>query len=343
MLVTAALSVLVAAMLLLAQAAYATSNYAISNSEYSFVDSSGMTNIVGVFKNTGDTPISVTLGLDIVDKDGQKSVLQEIPYGQVISPAKDAPFEFKVPAESSPVGTPYVIDLKEIEQPYYDMLVFEYSNMAVGEEKMLVGTVRNNGPFEFRNVSVFASVHDEKMHHLDTVRSNIIGVLLPGQVAEFSATPDPAVKSQVYYYSCAGFDLDEPISTLDAGDGTFIPFDFQAVAKVSSLKYNSTNDAIEFGITHYNPKGGTASLKVPQIFENQTLTVTVDGELYDNTNVSVDGRTVHLDFFVPPGDHEVQIQGVRTIPEFPFVMLALAAVMTAAIAFARLKVAFKIS
>jgi hypothetical protein len=343
MLVTAALSVLVAAMLLLAQVAYATSNYAISNSEYSFVDSSGMTNIVGIFKNTGDTSISVTLALDIVDKDGQKSVLQEIPYGRVISPAKDAPFKFKLPAQSSPVGTPYVIDLKEIEQPYYDMLVFDYSNMAVGEEKMLVGTVRNNGPFEFRNVSVFASVHDEKMHHLDTVRSNVIEVLLPGEVAEFSATPDPTVKSQVYYYSCAGFDADNPITTLPAGDGTFIPYNLTTVAKVSSFRYDDETDSIQFGIKHYNPKGGPASLQVPQIFENQTLTVFLDGQAYSDTSVKLDGRTVHLDFFVPAGDHEVQIQGVRTIPEFPFVVLALALVMAAAIAFARLKAAFKIS
>ncbi len=343
MLILPALALLAFTLLVFAPSVYAANNYEIKTSDYTFVDSAGMTSVVGVINNKGDTPIKATLGLNIVDKDGQTKVLQETPYGRVLFPSKGAPFKFMIEPESRAVGKPYVLSIEEVNQPYFDTLIFNYTNMAVGEEKMLVGTVRNNGPFEFRNLSVFASVHDENTVHLDSVRTNIIEVLLPGEEATFMAMPDPAIKSQVYYYSCAGFDVDDPITTLPVGDGQFIPYNLQAVAKVSSLRYDNTTDSIMFGIKHYNPNGGPAILQVPQMFEDQTLTVLLDGKPYDETTVTLDGRTVHLEFFVPSGDHEVQVQGVRTIPEFPFAVLGLASVTAVVIALARFKAAFKIS
>jgi predicted secreted protein with PEFG-CTERM motif len=56
----------------------------------------------------------------------------------------------------------------------------------------------------------------------------------------------------------------------------------------------------------------------------------------------MDGKTVHVDMFVPPGDHDVMVQGVRVMPEFPFAILGLAAAISATILAAR-KAAFKIS
>jgi hypothetical protein len=39
--------------------------------------------------------------------------------------------------------------------------------------------------------------------------------------------------------------------------------------------------------------------------------VKMDDEMYDNASVEMDGKTIHVDLFVPPGDHEIDIQGVR--------------------------------
>jgi hypothetical protein len=302
-----------------------------------------MVNVVGIVNNRSEAPLKITMGLDIVDNSGKTITLQEAPYGRVIYPGKGAPFEFRVAEGVQVVGKPYVVKAEHTMQPFYDTLVFNYTNMAVGEERALVGTVKNTGPFEFRNLSVFASVHDENTVNIDSVRSNVIPVLMPGEQAMFVATPDPAIKAQVYYYSCAGFDIDAAIPTLPSGDGGFIPYNFQAVAKVSSLRYDNTTDSISFGIVHYNPKGGPAALKVPQLYQNQTVTVMMDGEVYDGASITMDGRTVSVDMFIPPGDHNVQVQGVRTVPEFPLAALGLAAVMAAVIAAARLRAAFKIS
>jgi len=146
----------------------------------------------------------------------------------------------------------------------------------------------------------------------------------------------------VFYYSCAGLDFDAPIPTIDAGGGKFIPFNLNTFAQISSLRYENTTDSIAFGIRPYSPKGWPLSLQIPQFSQNQTVTVMLDGERHD-ASVKGDGKTVYIDFFVPKGDHQIEIQGVRNVPEFPFAIFALGAMTAAAIILTKLKTAFRIS
>jgi hypothetical protein len=315
----------------------------LKNSNYSFVDAQGMTNVVGIVNNHGVAPISVTMALNVSDSSGRASTLHENLYGKVIYHGEGAPFKFRLGESVKAVGKPYVADVKQVDQPFYDTLVLNYTNMAVGDERVLTGTMKNTGNTELRNVVVYASVHDENMTDLDSVRSNVVPLLRPGEQAVFTASPDPAVKAKVYYYSCAGFDINAPISTLPTGDGGFIAYDFASIAKVGSMRYDNATDSIAFDITHYNPKGGSASIKIPQLAQNQTVAVMMDGKPYDGATVKADGKTVYIDFFVPPGTHAMQIQGVRNMPEFPFAVLGLATLVAAVIAASRLKAAFKIS
>jgi hypothetical protein len=145
----------------------------------------------------------------------------------------------------------------------------------------------------------------------------------------------------VFFYSCAGIDLDAPITTIRTGDGGFIPYTLNAVAQISSLRYEDSTDSIAFGVRPYFPNGGAMKLQLPQLSQNQKVNVMIDGKLHD-ASVRGDGNTMYIDFFVPNGDHQVQIQGVKNVPEFPFSMLVLAAVTAGVIALARYKAAFKI-
>ena len=342
-LVLPALAFLLSLLLLLVPpSAFAEESIDLENSDYTFVDSEGFTNVVGVVNNRGHEPIAVTMALDVVDDAGANSTLQEAPYGSVIFPEKGTPFKFKVPDGMTAAGEPYILKVEQVDRPFYDALVLNYTNMAVGEEKVLTGTVKNIGPFEVRNVVVYASIHNEEMVNLDSAISNVIPVLAPGHEATFTAAPDAAVKAGVYYYSCAGFELDAPITTLPTGDGKFIAYDLKSVAKISSLRYDNSTDSIAFGIKHYNPSGGQAALKFPQLYQNQTVAVILDGEPYDSASVMIDGKTVHVDMFIPPGDHDVKVQGVRVMPEFPFAILGLAAAIAATMVAAK-KAAFKLS
>ena len=37
----------------------------------------------------------------------------------------------------------------------------------------------------------------------------------------------------------------------------------------------------------------------------------MDDEIYDGKSIRMDGRAIHIDIFIPPGDHEMDIQGIR--------------------------------
>jgi hypothetical protein len=306
--------------------------------ESSFVDSEGRLNVVGTVRNYADAPVQVTVGVETDDGRTVKAPT----YGRVIWPLTDAPFKIALDRGVN-ASDPFIMDVREAQAPNYNnMLVLNYGSMAVGEERAFVGTIKNTGPFEAYNVSVFAGVHSpDHKSQLETVRSNVIPVIKPGQEVEFKAVPDQAVVSDAFYYSCAGLDYDEPITTIKTGDGRFIAYNLNAVAQVTGMRYEDSTDSIAFGIRPYAPNGGPLTLQIPQLSQNQSVMVMLDGKLHE-ASVNGDGKTLSIDFFVPKGDHQVEVQGVRNMPEFPFVALALAAVTGVIIAAARLKAAFKI-
>jgi hypothetical protein len=281
----------------------------------SFVDSEGKLNVVGTVRNTGSLPIQATIGLDVEDENGIR-IEHQPTFGRIIRPLNDSPFKFVI--DSGIAGLPFIADVKEVEATHVtDMIILNYTSMAFGDERAFVGTVKNNAPFDIHNLSVFASVRSENATQLDSVRSDIIPVLKANEERAFLALPDAAIKSNVYYYSCAGLDLDAPIKTIDTGDGKFIPYDLNAAAQVSGIRYQNETDSISFDIRPYAPGGGPVSFMIPQESQDQGVKVMLDGNLHEPA-IRADGKTFYIDFFVPAGQHEIQIQRVSSIPEMQF-------------------------
>jgi hypothetical protein len=129
---------------------------------------------------------------------------------------------------------------------------------------------------------------------------------------------------------------------VQTGDGGYISYMLETVSKISRFRYDNSTDSLVFAAKPYIPDGASVSLKFAQSYGNQTMMVFVDNKLQEDAQVMLDGKTAHVAFFVPPGDHEVQIRGIRAVPEFPLAALGLAAMTAAAIAAARLRAAFKI-
>jgi len=271
----------------------------------SFVDSEGKLNVVGTVRNTGNLPIQTTIGLDVLDKNGTRTEHQPT-YGRIIWPLNDSPFKFVI--DSGSAGLPFVASVNGVEATHVtDLVVLNYTSMAIGDERAFVGTVKNNAPFDIHNLSVFASVRDKNATQLDSVRSEVIPILKPNEERAFVAHPDAEIKSSVYYYSCAGLDLDAPITTIDTGDGEFIPYDLNAAAQVSGIRYENETDSIVFAIRPYASGGGPVSFMIPQESEDQRVRVMLDGTLHEPA-IRADGKTIYIDFFVPQGQHQVEIQ-----------------------------------
>jgi hypothetical protein len=308
-----------------------------------FIDSNGILNVVGVVDNNGIVPVNVVVGLNITnDTNNNKqlalgsnsalslvslrtntsqnntsiSTLTESLYGKVIYPDTGAPFKFKVQPGNHVITEPFVKEVRELPLPSYtDLLVLNYSNIAVGDEKALVGTVKNIGPFEVNNVHIYASVHNSNRTQIDSAKSSVIPVIQPGQEVEFEVKPDPAVKSEAFYYSCAGLDYDSPITTLATNNGGFIPYTLEGLAKIINLKYENASNSIVFGVDHYNPDGGLITLKLPQMNQNEKPSVLMDELPYsgDDAKVTSDGKTIFIDIFVPPEEHQVQVKGISSM------------------------------
>ncbi|CAN5287131.1 hypothetical protein BH18THE2_BH18THE2_05110 [soil metagenome] len=289
--------------------------------QHFFKNSKGNLNIAGLVKNDGNMPVHVIVGLNITSKisvndtrastDQHVSTIQNTTYSRIVFPSTSSPFKFAVPPDSSIIQKAFISDVQEFPVPLYDNLVLNYSNVPVADNKALVGTVKNVGLVDIHNVSIYASVHNKNRTQIDSVKSNLIPVLKPGQESAFNAIPDPTLRGEVEYFSCAGLDFDQPINTLRVDDDEFIPYDLRAIAKISTLEYVNSTDSISFGVKHYNPEGGDLSLKVPQLSANQTIFIMMDDKTYDKPSIRMDGKTINIDLFVPPGDHEINIQGIR--------------------------------
>jgi hypothetical protein len=287
-----------------------------------FRDSNGNLNVIGVVDNNGQMPVGITVGLNITSKDSSAAsaaittttttTIKQPIYGRIIYPFAGAPFKFVIGPERSVTSKAFITNIKQIPIPNYNVLRLNYSSMPIGYDMALVGTAKNVGPFDLHNITVYASAHNRNGTQLDSVRSNVIPVIKPGKEVAFTAKPYPGIKSGILYYSCAGVDLNAPITTLDLGKGQFIAYDLRGLARISDFKYDNTTDSIVFGVNYYSPTGGPLSLKIPQLSEKQSVSVIMDGKLYKQASVGMDGKTISIDFIVPPEDHQVQIKGIRS-------------------------------
>lgn len=276
-----------------------------------FVDSKGKLNIIGVVTNLGTTSEHVIVGLDVQKKiDSSKTTLQDNTFSKIIYPGKESPFKFKINEDYDVIGKPYVLQTESTTDPYYNIILQNYSNFPVGENRELVGTLKNNGSVVVQNISVYASVHDKNGTQIDSIHSNIIPILKPGEVKPFSARPDNTIVKKANYFSCAGFDPDTPINTLDLGNGKFLPYGLESVARISNFNYDNSTDSISFNADHYNPSGGSVTLKIPQLDANQVITIFLDNLGVTDAQISKNGKTITTNIFIPPNEHTVRISGV---------------------------------
>jgi hypothetical protein len=277
----------------------------------SFIDSNGKLNIIGVVTNYGVTSERVVVGLDIHNKiDDSNITLNDSTFSKIIYPGKESPFKFKISTDYDVLGKPHIIQIKKVNDPFYNVIIQNYSNFPVGQNKELVGTLKNTGNVVMQNISVYASVHNKNGTQIDSIKSNSIPILKPGEVKSFSARPDNSIVKDANYFSCAGFDPNSPINTLDLGNGKFLAYGLESVAKISNFGYNKSTDSISFSADHYNPLGGIVTFKIPQLDNNHDVTIYLDDSGLKDQQITKNGKTIITNIFVPPNEHVIRIAGI---------------------------------
>jgi hypothetical protein len=266
--------------------------------------------ITGVVNNRGESPINVRLAQEVKNADGSISKLENSTLSSIIFPQIPSPFKIKIEAGKSPIGNVTVEKVSKIMVPYYDALINEYNNTAGKFDKSLTGILVNNGSVTIPSTRIYASVHDKNGMQLDSIISTPILDLKPGQTVRYTITPDKSIIDKVFYFSCAGLDINAPINTLKIGKNKFLAYELQSASKISDFRYDDKADTLIFKADHYNPAGGFINLKIPQVTDNQITKIYLDNEIDNNSTTSRNGKTIEMNIFVPPKEHLIQIHGI---------------------------------
>ncbi|HJS64544.1 MAG TPA: hypothetical protein VJ767_06765 [Nitrososphaeraceae archaeon] len=276
-----------------------------------FKDSNDKLNLVGTLTNIGKTPLEVSIGVDVKKPfQSEQEVLKSKTFASVLYPHREVPFKFTIKNGELFEGSVFVVETKEVNKPLFATLKHEYSNIAMGDEKALIGTIKNIGSSIINDVAIYASVHSKDGTQLDSVKSTVIPILYPGEEKPYKIIPEPTTRSLAYYYSCAGLDINSPITTLDLG-GEFLAFNFESASLVSNFIYDKSSDSIMFTIKPYNPEGGDLIFKIPQSNPNQKVNISVDGKAHKEATISTDGKTITMKVSIPSDEHKVIITGAR--------------------------------
>jgi hypothetical protein len=277
-----------------------------------FQDINGHWNLIGVVESNEGTPLEVKVGVNITKPNNVSSILTSNTFTNVIYPYTAAPFKFTISNNELFNGLAYPIETKKILKPFFMELRQNYSNFATDDDtKALIGTIKNKGSTIIENVAVYASVHSINGTQIDSVKSTVFPVIYPDEEVSYKIIPDDAIKDDVYFYSCAGLDINAPISTLSIGNGENLVFNLESVSAISNLRYENSSDSIIFEIKPYNPVGGPTIFQIPQISSNQKIDIFLDGKQYENKIVTMDGKTISMNIFIPKDKHEVKISGIR--------------------------------
>ena len=278
-----------------------------------FKSLNGDWNLIGVVQNKADTPLEVIIGVNITKPNNISSKLTNNTFSNIIQPYTAAPFKFTIGSDESFNGLAYPIKTKNVAKPFFMELRQNYSNFPADDEKALVGTLKNKGYSIIKNVAVYASVHSLNGTQIDSVKSNVFPIIYPGEEVSYKIIPDSAIKDSVYFYSCAGLDINAPISTLRIGEGEYLVYNLESASAISNFRYENLTDSIIFEIEPYNPFGGSTFFQIPQISQSQKIDVYLDGEPYENKVITKDGKTISIDIFIPQEKHEVKISGIRNL------------------------------
>ena len=278
-----------------------------------FKSLNGDWNLIGVVQNKADTPLEVIIGVNITKPNNISSKLTNNTLSNIIQPYTAAPFKFTIGSDESFNGLAYPIKTKNVAKPFFMELRQNYSNFPADDEKALVGTLKNKGYSIIKNVAVYASVHSLNGTQIDSVKSNVFPIIYPGEEVSYKIIPDSAIKDSVYFYSCAGLDINAPISTLRIGEGEYLVYNLESASAISNFRYENLTDSIIFEIKPYNQFGGSTFFQIPQISQSQKIDIFLDGKQYENKVVTKNGKTISMDIFIPKDKHELKISGIRNL------------------------------
>ena len=222
-----------------------------------YFDSNGIYTVVGTIKNSEESGIIPTVIINI--QDGKTAISKSFEYPPIES-RKDLPFKVKFPEINTKVPqlkNPEVTYIHTEKKPVNIQVMYD-KTLKKHEDGHLTGRIINNGTTTVYNVNVFAIIHGFKQV-LDMGQNiELIDKMEPGEIRNFTMYPDPAITSEISYYSCF-------VPT----DSTIVPVYTKRNGEKFYFRYDSGSWYYD---AKFNEKGTELSMKTQTSLSLETYT-----------------------------------------------------------------------
>lgn len=288
----------------------------------SYVDLNKNVVIIGsVAKSDNQSlPIEVTLGVNAYNNLSKRfETITEHPFDNPLY-KKDSSVPFKFVLNSSTYSlktdsVPFIYSLKSVKLPYikYNTFKLSYPVQPQGPLKQLLGNVTNDGLDTINNLTLYASVHDKKGAQIDSVRT-LIPTVKSHETVNFTFSPNPAIKDNVYYYSCVGGDLKnlstDQYENIHVTPSKTLGYKFTGLMEVNSVHYDKNTHQFDLKLNNMYPSLGSLSFKlIPG--QKSPVSVLMDGVASTSAIVKNDSNSTSLELSIPQGNHEILLSGIE--------------------------------
>lgn len=291
---------LVAALSIGSYAVSDVAGYGVEIADYTgFFDSYGKYVVVGAVNNYESHYVVPRITISVLD--GDTAVTKSFLHTPV-PPTGEMPFRVALDvSDRSPTILEPEVSYTAIQMSPASFYVIYDQTLVVHDDGTLTGRVINGGIHAVHGVSVFAVVHGEDDQMLDVVRNaDHIDIMEPGEIVEFSMTPDPAVSDLVSYYSCFGVTEStvRPVYTERNNDRFY--YRYESSAGYSYQEFNEDGTELRMRVINNFPLGTYANFEFPMLSEDEKFAVYVNGEQKDILQSVDETGSWHVVFEVEP-------------------------------------------
>ena len=284
--------------------------YAPLHEYLGYFDSNGIYTVVGNVKNENDFAVIPTITVSVID---DSETLSKTIIHVPIAAEKEIPFKIKFPEikSNTPILENPQITYEKTIAPEIPIQILYDKTLIKHDDGHISGRIQNTGDHTIYYPKIYAVVHGYETVLDITQNIEFIQKIEPGEILDFSMYPDPAITSDVFYYSCfAPVDTTVIPVTAKKNDGDF-DFRYDSGAWYSAAKFDEKGTTMTIRGYNSYPLETYANFEFPPISGNEKFDVKLNDEPIEFIQSIDEMGYWHVAFTVEPTS-----QGILTISGF---------------------------
>ena len=276
-----------------------------------YFDSNGIYTVVGNVKNENDFAIIPTISVAIKDDNKMHSkTIQHVP----LPAGTEIPFKIKFPEVVSnlPVLMPSKLTFERTYKEPIPIEILYDKTMIKHDDGHITARIQNTGDQTIYYPKVFAVVHGYE-RVLDIVQNmEFIEKIEPGEIINFSMYPDPAITSDIYYYSCFAVTDSFVRPVYSERNGEKFYFRYDSGSWYTAPQFNEQGTELTMRTQNSFPIDTYANFELPLFSEDEKFSVFVNDEPKKIIQSIDEMQNWHVAFNVEPFESgEILITGFK--------------------------------